>query len=291
MFWAMPRRIRLDIEERKAVCKVTGIETDKAVSTFRTQNYGGNYSGTWSHPLTPYKWDPKKPNEEHLSAKGQPGGITYKFWDQLTFSSDVDGQRCAAVVQHYYDIFDMFATQHNQVPSLWIFGYDMDNMKARGWYSSHLPLFDIQIQYQDQALRQIKQLQTLSTNILWHCRTQIKAAWFDKPADAKGDMSFVDMAYWQRSHNIFFNTVASLLENSKGQICVLNPEQAKEWLTSIRNLCIDLFDEFALSELGNQKSMSKRIKARQQLTDWLFGSKEIKAFIVNHNIEFTKEVA
>jgi CRISPR system Cascade subunit CasA len=290
MFWAMPRRIRLNIEDQNAVCKITGLETDKAVSGYRTQNYGGNYSGTWSHPLTPYKWDPKKPDEEHLSAKGQPGGVTYKTWEQLTFSSDVDGQRCAAVVAHFYDISGMFAKQHNQIPQLWVFGYDMDNMKARCWYSNHFPLFSISPEQHDQVLRQIKQLQTLSSNALWHCRTQIKAAWFDKPADVKGDTSFIDLAYWQRSENIFFNAVAQLLENPQEQICLLSPEQAKIWLTSIRTLCLNLFDEYALSELGNQKSMAKKIKARQLLSGWLFGGKDIKAFIANHHIEFTKEV-
>jgi CRISPR system Cascade subunit CasA len=37
--------------------------------------------------------------------------------------------------------------------------------------------------------------------------------------------------------------------------------------------------------------MAKRIKARQQLVGWLFGGKDIKAFIANHKIEFNKEVA
>jgi CRISPR system Cascade subunit CasA len=295
MFWAMPRRIRLEIENRKAVCKISGLETDKTVSAYRTQNYGGNYSGTWSHPLTPYKWDPKKPDEEHLSAKGQPGGITYKTWEQLTFSSDAEGQGCAAVIEHFYDISNMFTTQHNQIPQLWVFGYDMDNMKARCWYSSYFPLFAVPPEQHDQVLRQIKQLQTLSNNALWHCRSQIKAAWFDKPADAKGDTSFIDLTFWQRSETNFFNAVAGLLKKTQNQKYLLSSEQAKQWLTSLRTLCLNLFDEYALSELGNQKSMAKKIKARQQLSGWLgskeYGGKDIKAFIANHNIEYKKEVA
>jgi CRISPR system Cascade subunit CasA len=291
MFWAMPRRIRLEIEDKKAICKITGLETVLVVSAYRAQNYGGNYSGTWSHPLTPYKWDPKKPDEDHLSAKGQPGGVTYKTWEQLTFSSDAEGQHCARVVKHFYEISNIFTEKQTLVPQLWVFGYDMDNMKARCWYSSHFPLFAIEPAQHDQVLRQIKELQSISNNALWHCRTQIKTAWFDKPADAKGDMSFIDLTFWQRSEDIFFKAVAGLIENKADQRYLLTSEQAKSSLLSLRNLCLDLFDEYALSELGNQKSMAKRIKARKSLAGWLYGGKDIKAFMANHNIEFNKEVA
>ncbi|MGO3785530.1 type I-E CRISPR-associated protein Cse1/CasA [Pseudoalteromonas sp. KG3] len=291
MFWAMPRRIRLDVTSTEAVCKISGLFTQKTVSTYRTQNYGGNYSGTWSHPLTPYKWDPKKPDEEHLSAKGQPGGITYKIWELLSFTSNEEGQRCAAVVNHYYSISNMFEETHQQISQLWAFAYDMDNMKARCWYANNFPVFPVLPEQHDNVLRQIKQLQTLSNNALWHCRSQIKSAWFEVPSDVKGDTSFIDLTFWQRTESVFFTAVAQLVENTEQQIYTLQPEQAKAWLSSLRIICLDLFDEYALSELGNQKSMAKRIKARQQLAGWLFGGKDIKAFIANHNIEFNKELA
>ena len=295
MFWAMPRRIRLDIEDDRAICKISGLEVEKTVRTYRTQNYGGNYSGTWSHPLTPYKWNPKKPDEEHLSAKGQPGGVTYKTWDQLTFSSNTEGQQCAAVVDHFYKICDMFNEPHNQIPQLWVFGYDMDNMKARCWYSSNFPLFSLLPKQHDQVLRQIKQLQALSSNALWQCRTQIEKAWFDDESKSqkkpKRDLTFIDAAFWQCTESDFFTAVAGLIENTNSQAYSLTSEQAKTWLISLRKICLNLFDKYALSELGNEKSMAKCIKARQLLTGWLFGGKDIKAFIANHNIELKKEVA
>lgn len=292
MFWAMPRRIRLDVEDNSAVCKISGLEAEKTVRAYRTQNYGGNYSGTWSHPLTPYKWNPKKPDEERLSAKGQPGGVTYKIWEQLVFSSKVEGQLCATVVDHFNKISAMFNEAHHQIPQLWVFGYDMDNMKARCWYSSHFPLFSLLPKQHDQVLRQIKLLQTLSNNALWQCRTQIEKAWFDDESKSqkkpKRDLTFIDAAFWQRTESIFFTAVAGLIENTNEQIYLLTPEQAKTWLMSLRAICLNLFDEYALSELGNEKSMAKKIKARQLLAGWLFGGKDIKAFIANHNIEFEK---
>lgn len=286
MYWAMPRRIRLIVESKSAECQISGLPTEQYVCEYRTQNYGHNYSGTWTHPFTPYKWNPKKPEEEHLSAKGQPGGITYKTWDNLTYTSDTDGQRCASVVDHFYAVFDMFAEKQRSIPQLWVFGYDMDNMKARCWYSSSMPLFAIPFEKQEDTLREIKQLQAISNNALWHCRSQIKAAWFDKPGDTNGDTSFIDTAFWQRSEAAFFTTVAALIPHAQ-----CPPEVAKTWLQALRNICVDLFDEYALSELGNARSMAKRIQARQALVGWLYGGKEIKAFMVNHQIDVKKEIA
>ncbi|WDE04939.1 type I-E CRISPR-associated protein Cse1/CasA [Thalassomonas viridans] len=291
MYWAMPRRIRLVVENETTQCQISGETAGSAVREYRTQNYGGNYSGAWSHPLTPYKWDPKKPEGEPIPVKGQPGGITYKTWDVMTFSSEQQGQFCALAVSHFYQLTNMFLEGESRLPRLWAFGYDMDNMKARCWYSSSLPLFKLPAELQDDILRQIKDLQALTANALWHCRSQIKAAWFEKPSEAKGDTSFIDLAFWQRSENSFFKAVAELIDNAKDEQFILPPEQANTWLMALRNTCLDLFDEYALSDIGDQRSMGKRIKARHRLTGWLFGGKDIKAFMANHQIEANKELA
>jgi CRISPR system Cascade subunit CasA len=288
MLWAMPRRIRLVVEKADEVCKVSGLNSSYTVKDYLTKNYGNNYSGTWAHPLTPYKWDPKKPNEEHLSIKGQPGGINYKSWDVLTISSDAQGQACAKVVEQYHSL----ARELNQgeVPRLWAFGYDLDNMKPRGWYSVTLPIFPLE-EERDDILFEIKQLQSISNNALWHTRTQIKSAWFERPGEVKGDTSFIDLAFWQRSESIFFDAVASLIDNAQTAEAMLTPEQADYWLKRLRAVCMDLFDEYALSDLGGQRSMAKRIKARQALTGWLFGGKEIKRFIDDYQVANLKDMA
>jgi len=290
MYWAMPRRIRLEINNSEAVCQITGQRVAQTVSMYRTQNYGGNYSGTWSHPLTPYKWNPKKTEEEHLSAKGQPGGVTYKIWDVLSLTSKENGQQCAQTVSHFYSLCEGFSDFHSEVPRLWVFGYDMDNMKARGWYSVSLPLFSVSPEQQEDVLLKVKELQKLAADSLWQCRTQIKTAWFDKPGDAKGDMSFIELAFWQRTESAFYNAVQNLITNSAEYDSYLTAQQAKIWLKALRNTATDLFDEYALSELGSERSMAKRIKARQLLTAWLYGCKDIKRFISEHKLEQQKEV-
>lgn len=292
MYWAMPRRIRLIVNEGAEQCQLSGALTEQTVTEYRTQNYGGNYSGSWRHPLTPYKHNPKKPDEEHLSAKGQPGGLTYKTWDALTLTDDSEGQRCAHVVEHFYQLCDGYEDLFGELPRLWVFGYDMDNMKARGWYSVSMPVFAIPVDQQAAFLRPIKTLQSLASNALWHCRTQIKTAWFERPGDAKGDTSFIDLEFWQRSEAAFYKAVQQLVSHDCSGAQVLTAECASEWLNVLRHICISLFDEYALSAgLGNQRSMAKRIQARRALMGWLFGGKDIKAFISNHKISAVKEVA
>jgi CRISPR system Cascade subunit CasA len=286
MYWAMPRRIRLDIEHQSVICAISGEVTDYSVTSYRTQNYGGNYSGTWYHPLTPYKWDPKKPDDDSLSAKGQPGGITYKNWDALAFSSGEEGQKAAAVVEHYYTLKKRYKpADAGQIPHLMVFGYDMDNMKARGWYSKSMPLFNIDIRDQDRILNHVHGVQKLASNMLWHCRTQVKAAWFEKPSDVKGDTSFIDLTYWQKTESVFFQLVTQISENITNETeSSFLTDSASSWLKQMQTITLSLFDEHALSELGNNRSMAKRIEARRALTGWLYGGKDIKSFKTKYGI-------
>jgi CRISPR system Cascade subunit CasA len=288
MYWAMPRRIRLEVQG-KAECRLTGKVAEATVACYRTLNYGANYSGDWSHPLTPYKWDPKKPNSEHLSIKGQQGGLTYKIWDLLTLASEKNGQKCAKVVSHFYSIVNDFTKLQREMPRIWVFGYDMDNMKARGWYSESLPLFSLPAEQQDDLVTEVKCLQDLASNALWHCRSQIKAAWFEKPKEAKGDMSFIDLAFWHRTEAAFFIAVRQLSEQLACDHYQLQSQQAEQWLKSISTVAVDVFDEYALAELGSERSMAKRIKARRSLTGWLYAGKDIKTFRKEHNIELMQE--
>lgn len=282
MYWSMPRRIRLIIENVASVCVISGVSCEQSVRYYRTQNYGINYSGNWDHPLTPYRWDPRKVDAEQLSLKGQPGGLSYKVWDVLTLSSNQFGQRCSRNVAHYSRVRDELGSDSTLIPRLWVSGYDMDNMKARGWHSVHMPLFAVSAAYQDQALRTVRELQELANSILRHCRNGIKAAWFERPADAKGDLSFLDVRFWQRSESAFFLAVREIFADEN--YC-LAPQAARRWLLTLRRISREIFDEYAFTDLGNVRSMRKRVTARRHLIGWLHRGKEIKTFIEIYQIE------
>lgn len=279
MYWAMPRRIRMEPREAERLCDISGDHCSSVVLEYKTKNQGNNYSGTWSHPLTPYKWDPKKPTQDHLSLKGQSGGINYKRWDimTLTHSDDSIGQSAATVVGHFGTICDEFGEQ--EVPQLWTFGYDMDNMKPRGWYSIELPLFNLSGIDQTELLHSIKELQKLAADMLFYTRSQIKAAWFESPANAKGDMTFIDTVYWQQTESCFFTAVAQLIQQvSSASSYNLDPEQAQVFLRALQTTALGLFDEQAFADLGGHRSMKKKVIARKALNKSVYASKTVRDF-------------
>ncbi len=286
MLWAMPRRIRLCIKKEKNICAISGKETPNSVTSMHAKNYGNNYAGNWIHPFTPYTWNPKKTDEEHLSLKGQPGGITYKTWDILTISSTKNGQRTANSISHYNNISKF--SKLNETPQIWAFGYDMDNMKPRGWYSIHLPIFQLDKDEREDALIEIKSLQDIISNTLWHTRTQIKSAMFENPKDIKGDVSFIDLAFWHRTESNFYQAITDLTDSIQQGDSQLSPEAAKRWRDELRHHAISLFDEYALLDIGTERKIKNKMKARQLLIAWLYGGKDLKKFSQNHHISDDK---
>ena len=105
-------------------------------------------------------------------------------------------------------------------------------------------------------------------------------------AFAQKEVKYVKMYY--KNTSLENTDLIISVENAVSTDPFLTPEQAKIWLSAIRSVSTDLFDEFALSELGADRSMSKRIKARHKLTGWLFSKKPtnpICAFMAENNFE------
>lgn len=132
-------------------------------------------------------------------------------------------------------------------------------------------------------MNEIKIIQALTIDCLKRVKEQIKKAWFNSPKDIKGDISFIDLTFWQRSENIFFEVVQNIIVQTQKED-FLTPEQAKKWLNTIRKISLSIFDEYALSALGTPKSVSGCIKARNDLINDLYGNKKVKIFTENFKI-------
>lgn len=284
MYWAMPRRIRLKIDQTPAICAVSGQEKETSVTAYQTKNYGNNYAETWLHSLTPYRFDPKKTSQPPLSVKGQPNGITYKIWDSLTFVNQNEGLSCAKVVQHYNYIQARFEQIGNSYARLWVFGYDMDNMKARGWYSTVVPILQISPELQDNVLSEIQELQNIANKAIQEVCNKIKSVWFFKPSEVKGDTSFIDLAFWQRTESSFYQVVTQIQRNltADSNAPALTSQQAKHWLNHLRNTCIQLLDDYLLSDFSNSFLTDKQVRARKMLLAWFKNGKVIKHFKENY---------
>lgn len=292
MYWAMPYRIRLSCENRVACCDISG-ERSNSVSSCKFKGYGNSYKGNWIHPLTPYRVKKESGENKYLPFGGHCNEFYHKNWTSLFLNHDSYGLKCAQVVDRFYSLrLNSQDGVDPHIPRLWMFGYDINNSaRVDGWYSSTFPIFYLDLNKKNEIVLEVNTLQDLSVKSLKQLRDQIKNAWFDRPKDAKGDTSFIDLAFWQKTESAFFTAVSQLIENIEQEDESLTSEQAKKWLNTLRAVCFDLFDGYAMTELGNVRNMARRIKARQTLSWWLFNSKDIKAFIREHDIAIDKEIA
>lgn len=272
-YWGMPRRIRLNVvDDEISHCSLCDVQTHNVIRTFHTKNNGTNYDGPWVHPLTPYRFDPNKKNIP-LSLKGQQGGFGYRHWLGLAWQDDGSGDRAAAIVRAFNEErIDLIGAENAR---LWCFGYDMDNMKARCWYEHTLPLLRISEQRQSFFLDSVAQLLTVAKETVILLRKQVKAAWFNRPAEAKGDMSLVVSEFWQQTETDFYRQLNSLsqLPNEFRQI---PSDIARQWLTTIQTTAMDLFDQWAMESSVEDMNMRRILKARQDLKKKLVNAKPFK---------------
>ncbi|RAH36386.1 type I-E CRISPR-associated protein Cse1/CasA [Halomonas sp. SL1] len=305
-YWSMPRRFRLLFEDEPCRCDVCGRATERRVRRIRGKKQGANYDGPWLHPLTPYRRDPKKPNEPPLSTKGQPGGLGYQHWSNLVLQdADGSGALPALAVQDYVSQKVRDVDEERRAGEeidallkhvrLWAFGYDMDNMKPRGWYSVEMPLVAVPPTQQERLRAWVQQFTDLARQIAWMVRTQIKNAWFDRPSEAKGDMSYLDLAFYDATRHAFFKILhdfqAVLGETETDSF--LPADVAKQWYLSLKREGMALFEEQALSGALEAADLKRATAARRQLQGFLAGrskgSKVIRQFAETGGFSLTAE--
>lgn len=282
-YWAMPRRFRLLFDDRACRCDLCGCESSRSVREIRAKNYGANYEGPWQHPLTPYRRDPKKPNEPPLSTKGQPGGLGYRHWSNLVLEDARNSGALPAAVVHDY--------VHGKAPAnrdarrdgedfeallsharLWAFGYDMDNMKPRGWYSVAMPLLAVPPEQQETFRSWVHDFTELARQVTWMVRNQIKVAWFSRPSDAKGDMSTVDIQFYEVTQNGFFRALFGMQQALlAGESVHVPTDIAEGWYRELQKESLLLFDAQALSGPAAELDMKRITGARRNLLAWLSG--------------------
>ena len=278
-YWSMPRRMRLHFSSEECVCDLTGEQANESVSGFHTKNYGINYSGNWVHPLTPYVFETGK---EPLSIKAQPGGLGYRHWLGLVVGGK-QGKltRSPATIVQLYTERQNWLNHIDEVefnPRLWAFGYDMDNMKARCWYEAEMPVLNLAQDERDDITEYAQKMIEAATDTLKTLKSSLKKAWFKRPKDAKGDMSFVDANFWSATEPGFYSILQKLVSSLDDEEQV--DESLGHWRKTLKQQAHILFDQYALSNLNEDGDLKRIIKAREGkggLQHYLNGSKALKA--------------
>lgn len=276
LFWAMPNRIHLDEPEGPGTCQVCGREAEQVFRSMRMANLGYNYDGPFRHPLTPYRFDPKKPDQPPFSQKGQPGGLGYRHWESLTLADPEQGNLPALVVQDYLKTKQPLLRGEKQ-PRLWLFGYDLKQNKPRGWYSTEMPLVAIPPESTDLFLSWVRQLDQAADRGARRTQDAVKQAWFSRPKDAKGDFDFIRHRFWEATTADFYTCLSELAQAIESGVTVLPAEVAQRWVSAIDRAANGVFESLALAGDEEAMDLKRVIAARNGLRSWLRSGKEMKA--------------
>lgn len=266
MFWAMPRRIRLDWQQTTTgSCDLCHAENQTLITHYVTKNYGVNYDGAWQHPLSPHYLEKK--SQVYLPMHAQPGGLSYRYWLGLTQGDDF--YQAAKVVSAYQGIEGRQLA--NEQFRLWLFGYDMDNMKARCWYEKQYPLVLIEDEEQRIAFcERIAEMVELATQVASFVQSCIKDAWFNRPADARGDTGFLKEAFFEQSEASFLQQMQTLKSAAVGD------EQravVQAWHGQLTHHALKLFDYWVAQGDISVENPRRIAEAHRKLRNLLYGKK------------------
>jgi len=241
-WWGMPRRIRLDFSAEGAarLCDLTGVPDTVQVKSWRQRPRGANYAA-WGrvHPLTPHY--ASKVGGEYLPVHPQPGGIGYRHWLGLVLQSP-DGLRLPADAISTWRrdrMRDVGGSEGRLIAA----GYDMDNMKARAFVESEMPLpggADVAARRRlDELATRLVRAADLVAGLL---RGAVRTALFSPGATVKLDaelLSGVRENLWEQTEVAFFGTLERAALRGEMQA------EPEAWRDLLRRTALALFDEAA----------------------------------------------
>ncbi len=271
-WWGMPRRIRLDFSpcDPPRPCGLTGVPDTVQVASWRQRPHGANYD-KWGeiHPLTPrYRL---KPNAEILPLHPQPGGIGYRHWLGLVLA-DKQGLRLPApAVTTWREGRTLDLGGEEARGRLLAAGYDMDNMKARGFVESELPLPAIPDpdlrRRVDELARDLVQSADLVASLL---RRAVREALFSAGASVKLDwelLSAVREQLWDATDTAFHDALA---REATSPGAAAEPVRVR-WHALLRRTALDLFTAAAPLEADgdtlpkSDEAIRRLLRARRNL--------------------------
>lgn len=262
--WGMPRRIRLVFEPAEGrICNLTGQPDPVVVTAFRMKNFGVNYIG-WEHPLTPYAR--AKLSEMPNPMKSNPGGVSYRHWLGLVQEDAENGRNPAACVTR-------FRRERAQICNdlagirLLAFGYDMDNMKARSWYQSEIPVPQVdparRMDFEIVAARLVRGADMAAALT----RSYAKRALFSRPADTPGSFSLPGDRFWGATEADFFALLHDLAGGAEEtSVC-------DRWHDILRRTALGVFDEAVPTRGIENGAWQRVVTSRRALSHMLNGDK------------------
>ena len=266
-WWGMPRRIRLDFSPvPDGVCGITGTPDTVVVASWRQRPRGANYA-SWGrvHPLTPHYT--ANPGAEWLPVHSQPGGAGYRHWLGWVMVSP-DGLRLpAATIAQWREARGL---DTGRAPArLLAAGYDMENMKARGFVESEVPLPAatdpaIRAALDDLATRLVEAADIAARGL----RMAVRNALFSAGATVKRDAEVLSAArerLWDATEPAFYAALEQLAGGADRKTLLTS------WQRQLLRDAVMLFDECAPITPDGFATAPRISKARRGLVFALTG--------------------
>ena len=276
VFWGMPRRIRLVFEANAAgrPCDLTGTHDPEMVTGWRTRPYGLFYQD-WSppHPLSPrYR---QKKTDPWLPVHGRPAGIGYRDWVGVVVAAE-DGTREPAGALTWFRGNCPRADRQGGIRLL-AAGYDMDNMKARGFVESEMPLpppLDRdRAEALDDRIRRLVRAAGIADSLL---RGAVRAALFSPGSkiDAAGAslLLAVRERFWRDAEAAFYARLRAAVAEIEADPDPPIEPLTRPWLKDLRSAALVGFDAAApldpdqYRERGGERPEQPVVRARGYLS-------------------------
>lgn len=236
-YWGCPRRIHLD-EPTTGACAACGTSDVPVITSFRTAPNGFQYQG-WLHPLSPAREDTA--GKRALRTPGR--AMTYRDWLGLVIEDSDNGIRPAAGVRAFRQESMGDPDLANQ--SFWMlaFGYQTKQNSVLAWHESRIPLQRVATDelpaFNELTRELVRGAQTMANTLL----SSVKQAMFRRPKDATGDLSYITLAYWNRTEPEFYAHQAKLA----GASPEARMEAKNSWHRTLCTAGDALFHDYVLS--------------------------------------------
>jgi CRISPR system Cascade subunit CasA len=266
-FWGMPRRIRLDFAANAngQPCDLTGVIDTAHVTGWRQRPNGVKYTA-WDHPLSPY-YKSGQAGAGWLPMHPQPGGIGYQHWAGLVVGDAAGSRRPAPCVTAWQSRQQDLSAQERDARIL-AAGFDTDNMKARGFVESEMPLpgsGDAATQRSVAFLA--RHLIAAAEELARALRYAVRDARY--PTGAATDsapLAAVYEAFWAATQPGFFRVLREASPAADALVERALEHAAPGWLRQLSEAALTLFDEAApLDPSAESFDPARVVRARRQL--------------------------
>ncbi|MEM7180307.1 MAG: type I-E CRISPR-associated protein Cse1/CasA [Spirochaetota bacterium] len=270
VYWSFPRRILLQTVEEEGTCDICSAKAEVFCKTYLTKTYGLDYGGGgWIHPLSPYYFKKDKDlGDTWFPYHPQSGGILYNHWQAFIYGKTQQDKN-AKVLSHFLRV----RGKPKKQTVVWAFGYDMDNMKARCWYESRMPIYKIPPEQTVVFEDILTKLLTAASQVASNLQKKVKDAWLNPGSKASGDMEYIKLSFFQATETHFFEIVSGIQDKLKQEEEPLDNQGKLDWLYYLNREAHKLFDTYVESGALEFENIKRITQARKELHMWNLGKK------------------